>query len=108
MRRGELWTVSAAGYAGKPRPALVIQDDLFPTSSVTIAPLTTSDVDAPLFRVLVIPSDGNGLDTESRVMIDKITTVSRSKVGERIGVLAPGEMLRVNRSIATFLGLGSR
>jgi mRNA interferase MazF len=57
MRRGELWTVSAAGYDGKPRPALVIQDNLSPTASVTIAPLTTSDVDAPLVGVHVHPSE---------------------------------------------------
>jgi mRNA interferase MazF len=108
MRRGEVWTVSAAGYAGKPRPALILQDDLFPTAPVTIAPLTTADVDAPLFRIPILASEGNGLDEDSRVMLDKITTVPRAKVGQRLGALTSAEMLRVNRSVAMFLGLGSR
>lgn len=108
MRRGELWTVSATGYAGKPRPALILQDDLFPTASVTIAPFTTSSVDAPLFRIHVLASEGNGLDEDSRIMVDKITTVPRAKVGQWLGTLTASEMLRVNRSVAMFLGLGSR
>jgi mRNA interferase MazF len=108
MRRGELWTVSGPGNAGKPRPALIVQDDLFPTASVTIAPLTAADVDAPLFRIHVLASPGNGLDEDSRIMLDKITTVPRSKIGQRLGALTTVEMLQVNRSVAMFLGLGSR
>lgn len=51
MRRGEVWTVSGAGYAGKPRPAVIVQDDRFDaTASVTICAFTTDETDAPLFR----------------------------------------------------------
>ena len=80
MRRGELWTVAGGVYASKPRPALIVQDDLFEgTASVTVAPLTTTLVDAPLLRVRVAADDLTGLQHDSQVMIDKVTTVRRKR-----------------------------
>ncbi|MGA8048236.1 MAG: type II toxin-antitoxin system PemK/MazF family toxin, partial [Dermatophilaceae bacterium] len=79
MRRGEIVTVSGGVYARKPRPALVVQDDRFDaTESVTICPFTSAEVDAPLMRVPVTADEGNGLDQDSFLMVDKITTVRRS------------------------------
>ena len=106
MRRGEIWTVSASGYAGKPRPAVIIQDDLFEaTVSVTICALTTDPTNAPILRVPVTPDQENGLSRQSRVMIDKVTTVPRARVGTRLGQLSGDDLTRVDRAILVFLGL---
>ena len=106
MKRGEVWTVSGAGYAGKPRPAVIVQDDRFDaTASVTVCVFTTDQTEAPLFRLPVRPSDRNGLRSVSRLMVDKLTTVSRERLGERIGHLDDEHVLRLNRAILVFLGL---
>ena len=108
MKRGDVWTVAGApDYAGKPRPAIVLQDDLFDaTASVTICPFTTHTVDAPFMRLPIEPSDGNGLRAQSQLMIDKITTVSKKKLERRVGRLSDRDLVRVNRAVIVFLGLG--
>ncbi len=112
MKRGEIWTVAGGkDYAGKPRPAVIVQDDRFDaTSSITICAFTTDPTDAPLFRLPVIPSEGNGLRTPCSLMVDKITTVLKGKLGSRTGRLDDEDLLRLNRAIVVFLGLagGSR
>lgn len=110
MRRGEIWTFSGGGYAGKPRPVVIVQDDAFEAAaSVTICAFTTDPTDAPLFRLPVAPSPRNGLGSPSRLMADKITTVPKSKVGDRIGQLDDEDMVRLNQALMVFLGLaGSR
>ena len=98
--------VSGSGYAGKPRPAVIVQDDRFDaTASVTICVFTTDDTEAPLFRISVGPSEGNGLRSESRLMADKITTVPKECLGERVGRLDDQDVVRLNRAILVFLGL---
>jgi len=106
MRRGEVWTVSGPGYAGKPRPAVIVQDDRFDaTASITICVFTTDDTEAPLFRIPVTPSESNGLRSLSRLMVDKLTTVSKERIGDRIGHLDDADVIRMNRAILVFLGL---
>ena len=107
MNRGELWTVSGGSeYLGKPRPAVILQDDRFEaTSSVTVCAFTSDPTEAPLLRVLIEPSSMNGLPAASRLMVDKITTISRARVGMRIGRLADEDLLRLNRAVMVFLGL---
>ncbi|MGB7217792.1 MAG: type II toxin-antitoxin system PemK/MazF family toxin [Vicinamibacterales bacterium] len=107
MNRGDLWTVSGGpDYAGKPRPVVILQGDAFDaTRSVTICPLTTSLVDAPLVRLAVEPSDLNGLRAPSWLMVDKITTVPRAKLDRRVGRLSSEDIARMNRSVFVFLGL---
>ena len=106
MKRGEVWTVSGAGYAGKPRPAVIVQDDRFDaTASLTLCVFTTDQTEAPLFRLAVSPSDENGLRSASRLMVDKLTTVSKESLGNRIGRLEGEDMTRLNRAIMVFLGL---
>jgi mRNA interferase MazF len=109
VRRGEVWTAAAgSGYAGKPRPVVIIQDDLFEaTASVTVCAFTTDPTDAPLLRMPVAADDTTGIRQPSRVMVDKITTIPRSKLGERIGRLSDDDMTRLARSIVVFLGLAS-
>jgi mRNA interferase MazF len=107
MRRGEVWTASGGpDYAGKPRPVVVIQDDTFDgTDSITVCAFTTDETDAPLFRLAIEPDDLNGLRAASRLMVDKITTVPKSKLGSQIGRLDDEDMLRLNQAILVFLGL---
>ncbi len=107
LNRGDIWTVSGgAGYAGKPRPALIIQDDSFSeTASVTYCPLTSFEIDAPYFRIEVKPDQSNGLGRKSYVMVDKVTTLPRERFGSHIGTLAVGEMFDVDQALLIFLGL---
>lgn len=108
MRRAEIWTLSGGGaYTGKPRPAVIVQDDHFDTDSVILCPFTTDPTDAPLFRLLINPDSGNGLDQPSRIMVDKITTVRRSRLGSKIGVLDDANVLRLNRALVVFLGVAT-
>jgi mRNA interferase MazF len=108
LRRGEVWTVAGgAEYTGKPRPALIVQDDHFDTDSVTVCPFTTDPTEAPLFRLDVAPTDSNGLDSASRLMIDKLTTVHRRRLGTRLGSLTDADLLRVNRAVVVFLGIAN-
>ena len=107
MKRGEIWTVSAGrSYAGKPRPAVIIQDDRFDaTDSVTLCVFTSDETDAPLFRLPVEPDGRNGLEKPSRLMVDKITTVRKARLGKRIGRLASQDMTRLERAMLVFLGI---
>jgi mRNA interferase MazF len=107
MERGEIWTVAGGkDYAGKPRPVVIVQDNNFDaTDSVTICPFTTDETEAPLFRLEIEPNARNGLREPSRVMVDKLTTVPKSKVGTQVGRLDDEDLLRLNRAMLVFLGL---
>lgn len=107
MKRGEIWTVSGgADYSGKPRPAVIVQDDDFDgTQSITICAFTTDPTEAPLFRLPIEPNDRNGLHAPSSLMVDKITTVPKTKLGSPIGRLDDEDILRLNQAILVFLGL---
>ena len=107
MKRGEIWTVAAGtGYAGKPRPAVILQDDRFDaTESITICAFTTDPTDAPLFRLLVEPTETNGLRAPCGLMVDKITTLPKAKIGARIGRLNDADVVRLNRAALVFLGM---
>lgn len=109
MRRGEIWTVaSGKDYAGKPRPVVILQDDRFDkTASVTVCALTRDPTDAPLFRLRIDPSEPNGLRAASRLMVDKITTVPKTKIGSLVGRLADEDILRLNRAVLVFLGIAA-
>ena len=106
MRRGDLLTIALQGDLGKPRPALVIQSDLFDVHpSLTVLPLTSQLVDAPLFRITVQPDPANGLRDVSQVMVDKPGSVMRERLGPVFGHVDDETMLAVNRGLAVFLGL---
>jgi mRNA interferase MazF len=107
MRRGDLVTVALPGEFGKPRPALVIQSDLFNEThpTVTVLPLTSELRDAPQFRILVEPSAANALEKISQIMVDKPITFSRSKIGKTFGRLDDDMILRVNRAVAVWMGI---
>jgi mRNA interferase MazF len=107
VKRGEVWTVAGrASYTGNPRPAVIVQEDRFDqTSSITLCAFTTGPTDAPLLRMLIEPTERNGLKSASRLMIDKITTVPKARMGKRIGKLNDEDTVRLNRALTVFLGL---
>ncbi len=109
MRRGDLVVLAMPGDYGKPRPALVVQSDLFNDmhASITVAPVTSTIVDTPLFRVTVEPSRRNGLRLVSQIMVDKVTTVRRQRLGQTIGRLEEDVMLRVSRALALWFGIAA-
>jgi mRNA interferase MazF len=107
-RKDERWTPPACSLAiaGKPRPVVVVQDDSFDaTDSITICAFTTDPTDAPLFRLIVEPNERNGLVSRCRLMVDKITTVAKTKIGTRVGHLDDEDMVRLNQAIMVFLGM---
>jgi mRNA interferase MazF len=96
----------AGDYAGKPRPVVIMQDDSFEgVDSLVVCPFTSDTTEAPLFRLPVNPSPGNGLRAACRLMVDKITAVPKSKMGQRIGSLSAEDIVRLNRSMLVFFGL---
>lgn len=106
MRRGDLVTIALQGTYGKPRPALVVQSDLFDEHpSITILPITSELRNTPLFRVPIKPSETNGLQKPSEVMVDKAQSVPREKIGDTFGHVSAEDMLAVSRSLAVFLGV---
>jgi len=109
LERGDIWTVSGAkDSAGKPRPVVIVQDDHFDaTDSITICAFTTDATEAPLFRLAIEPNARNGLRAACRLMVDKITTVPKTKLGARIGRLDDEDIMRLNRATLVFLGLAA-
>ncbi len=107
MRRGDVYTAAGrSGYKSKPRPVVIVQDDrLDATASVTVCPLTTNPVEAPLTRIEVEPSPLNGSDQPSRLMMDKLMTMPRTSLGEHLGRLPETDLVRLNRALIVFLGL---
>lgn len=107
MKRGDVVMVAVAGDYGKPRPAVVVQADLFNEAhpSVTVLPLTSTIVDAPLFRITVDPGRENGLVRVSQIMVDKVLTLPRQQVGKAIGRLGDDLMIRVGRALAVWAGV---
>lgn len=107
MKRGEIWTsASGVDYGGKPRPVVILQHEHFAAlDSVTICGFTSDPTDLPLFRIAIEPSSTNGLEQASRIMVDKVLTVPKAKLGYRVGRLSPRDIGRLNQALTMFLGL---
>ncbi|MCD6681091.1 MAG: type II toxin-antitoxin system PemK/MazF family toxin [Burkholderiaceae bacterium] len=106
MKRGDVVAVAIPGDYGKPRPAVVVQSNLFEQHpSVTVLPITSEPRHAPIFRIDLLPDSSNGLRSPSQVMVDKIQTVARRKVGPIIGVVGEPAMASIDRALAVFLGI---
>jgi mRNA interferase MazF len=108
LRRGDIVTVAAPGDFGKPRPALVIQSDLFNEThpSMTLCLITSDLRDTPIFRIMVEPNSANGLRRLSQIQVDKMLSVQQQRIGRAIGRLDDDAMIRVNRALAVWLGIG--
>ncbi len=99
-------TVALQGDSGKPRPALIIQGDAFDTlAMVALLPLTSSILQTALTRIDVAPDLQNGLHVPSQVMVHRISSVRREKIGAVIGHLDDLTMLAISRALVVFLGL---
>jgi mRNA interferase MazF len=107
LKRGEIWTgADDEQFAGKPRPVVIIQNSHFDMlESVTICGFTSDPTDLALFRIAVEPSKLNGLQSPSRIMVDKILTIRQSRLGYQVGQLENRYLARLDQAIATFLGL---
>jgi mRNA interferase MazF len=107
VRRGDICIAAARGiYTGKPRPVVIVQDDRFDaTASITVCPLTTNPLDAPLTRIDVEVTAATGIEQPSKIMIDKITTMPRANVHDHLGRLADADLIRLDRALLVFLGL---
>jgi mRNA interferase MazF len=107
MRRGAVVLCALSGDDGKPRPAVIVQADLFNEThaSIVICPITSHLVDAPLFRVALAPTAKNGLKKQSLVMVDKLVAVRRSKLKDGVGQLSSKEMNMVDHALRLWLEL---
>ena len=106
MNRGEIWTAAGGVYASKPRPVLIVQDDRFgATNSVVVVPLTTQAVDAAPVRVPIAADALSGIAQDSYAMVDKVTTVRRSSLGEATGRVTASQMVEIERALLVFLGI---
>jgi mRNA interferase MazF len=107
VKRGELWTAAGGKhYAGKPRPVLIVQDDRFDaTDSITICPLTSDPTELPLLRIQLDARSSKDLTQPSSIMVDKLITMPRSKLGEHIGTVSDTDLLALSRALVVFLGL---
>ena len=107
MRRGEVWIAAGEGdYLGKPRPVIVVQSDLFPiTESITVCPITSEYAPAPAVRPTLVANAGNGLRATSYVMVDKISSVRKSRLSRCVGLLAQADMANVDSAVMLFLGI---
>lgn len=105
MKRGSVVIVALQGDYGKPRPALIVQADMFSSlPSVTILPITSDLRFTPIYRVTIEPTPENGLRKPSQIMIDKPQAIAREKVGQVVGHLEDETMMAVSQSLALFLG----
>jgi mRNA interferase MazF len=106
VKRGDLVTVSPPGDYGKPRPAVVVQSDWLNTNdSVLVALVTSTLTDAPIYRLPIEPSETNGLELPSQIMVDKITPMMRSKCGRVIGHLDEGSLIALNHMLSVVIGI---
>ena len=107
MRRGSIVTIALQGDFGKPRPALVLQSDVFNDihATITVALISSSLVQAPIFRLDITPNKQNGLSKESQIQIDKIMSIRKERIGAVIGEIDDSVLVRVNRALALWLGL---
>lgn len=107
MKRGQIWTVAGgAAYTGKPRPAVIVQDDRFDgNDSIVVCPLTTDPTSAPIFRLPVPANARTGLRKPCKLMVDKLTAVPRTRLGAQVGTLSADELKALNRAVFVFLGL---
>ena len=107
--RGSVVVVALPGDYGKPRPALVVQSDLFNQThaSISVIPLTTTLIDTPIFRLTIEPSPTNGLRALSQLMVDKLTAVRRDRIGDPVGMVDDDKMLHVTRALAVRLAIGA-
>lgn len=109
MKRGDIvWCVMSSDF-GKVRPAVVVQSDLFNglRETTVLCPLTTTDVEAPLFRIALAPDADNQLEKPSWAMVDKVCSVKNTSIREVQGKVPAESMASIDEALMLWLGLGS-
>lgn len=109
IKRGDVVLCNLSGDYGKTRPSVVVQSDIFnPThASIVICPITSLLIDSPLFRLLILPEEKNGLLKKSQIMVDKIIAIKRDKICRKVGELSKKEQDRLNKSLKLWLSIES-
>lgn len=109
MKRGEIWSGIGDGYAGKPRPMLIIQsEEKLISESIVVVLVTSKDAKKPNdLRVRIEPSKINGLEQISFAMVDKITPIPIQKMDYKIGVLEDDIFHVVENAILEILGFNN-
>lgn len=107
LKRGDIATAALSGDIGRPRPVLVVQSDLFNGThpGLTVVPISGTIIDAPIYRLTLDPTPENGLRKVSQIMVDKITSVRRDRIGDVVGRLGDDQMLKVTRALAVWQGI---
>jgi mRNA interferase MazF len=107
LRRGDIVLAVAPGDYGKPRPAVVVQSDIFNAthSSIAVCLVTSTSSEGPVLRISIDPALGSGLRVHSQIMVDKIIALKRERIRETIGRIDAATAQRLDRALAVFLGL---
>jgi len=110
MQRGDIILCVSNGDYGKPRPAVIVQADAFNKThaTVTVCPFTTHVIETPFFRLLISPSKHNGLKLVSQIMIDKIASLRRDKIREKIGALTADQIRKLDEAVLLWLDLKNK
>lgn len=110
MQRGDIIVCVSNGDHGKPRPAVIVQTDLFNKThaTLTVCPFTTHLIEASLFRLLISPTKQNGLQETSQIMADKITSLKRDKIHQKIGMLTADQIKKLDDAILLWLDLNDK
>ena len=107
MKRGDVVIVSLPGDYGKPRPAVILQNDRLDgqLDSYVIALLTTSPAGSEIVRVTVEPSAENGLREVSRVMVDKLYAIPSHRISQHVGKIDDATMRKLERPLMILLDI---
>jgi len=107
VQRGDIVVCALSGDYGKPRPAVVVQSDLFNSThaSITICPVTSHIIEAPMFRLELPPTPQTGLKQSSQIMVDKIATLHKDKIRQKIGTLTTEQFSSLNHALKIWLNL---
>lgn len=108
MKRGEVWwgnfEPAIGGEVRKERPAVIVSHDAANKhlNRLQVVPLTTR-VD----RLYPSEAQVSVRGKKHKAMADQLTTVSKSRLRNRVGRLSAEDLKRVERAITVQLGLSA-
>lgn len=109
LQKGDVITIRSKNqtFASKARPAIVYQNEMFgcKVESITVILISSTLIDAEPFRITLLPNQENGLKQISQAMADKITTIHRSDVGNKIGQLDILNVQKIDEALKLWLNI---